>query len=143
MKMMKKINSLYKKYKEIINYLIFGFLTTAVSLITYYALTLTVLNPNISIQLQIANIISWCMGVLFAYFTNRSFVFNSKSKNKFKEFVTFVCARLSTLLLDMAIMFIFVSVLGGNDKIFKLISQVLVIVINYILSKLIIFKDKK
>lgn len=131
---------LYNKYKELINYLIFGFLTTVVSLVTYYLLTISVLDPKVNIQLQIANIISWCTGVLFAYFTNRSFVFNSKNKNKMKEFLSFTGARISTLILDMLIMFIFVTVLKGNDKIFKLVSQVLVIIVNYILSKLIVFK---
>lgn len=131
---------LYNKYKEIINYLIFGFLTTVISLIVYYALTITILNPNSSIELQLANVISWCVGVLFAYFTNRKFVFNSGNKNKLKEFITFTGARVTTLILDMIIMFIFVTTLKFNDKIFKLISQILVIIGNYILSKLIVFK---
>ena len=134
------MKDLYNKYKEIINYLIFGVLTTVISLIVYYVLTLTLLNPNKSIELQIANIISWCAGVLFAYFTNRKFVFESKNNNRLKEFVTFTGARVTTLILDMLIMFIFVTTLKLNDKIFKLVSQVLVIVGNYILSKLIVFK---
>lgn len=132
--------NLYNKYKEIINYLIFGFLTTVISLMTYYILTATLLNIRNNIELQIANIISWCVGVLFAYFTNRKFVFNSKNKCRKKEFITFTCSRITTLILDMFIMFIFVSLLNGNDKIFKLISQVLVIIGNYILSKIVVFK---
>lgn len=135
--------NLYNKYKEIINYLIFGFLTTFVSLLAYYLVTITLLNPEISIELQIANIISWVVGVLFAYFTNRKYVFNSNNKNKLKEFVTFTGARVSTLLLDMLVMFIFVTILKGNDKIFKVVSQILVIVGNYVLSKLIVFKKDK
>lgn len=131
------------KYREIINYLIFGFLTTLVSLVTYYLLTITVLDATNSMQLQIANIISWVVGVLFAYFTNRKFVFDSKNMNKKKEFITFVTSRVSTLLLDMLVMFLFVTVLGYNDKIIKLISQVLVIVGNYLLSKLIVFRKDK
>lgn len=134
------VKELYQKYKEIINYLIFGILTTLISLIVYYMLSFTILNPNVSIELQIANLFSWIAGVLFAYFTNRAFVFNSKNENKFKEFITFTGARVSTLLLDMIIMFLFVTILKGNDKIFKLVSQILVIVGNYLLSKLIVFK---
>ena len=134
---MKKI---YDKYKEIINYLIFGVLTTIISLLTYYALTFTILNADSSVQLQIANIISWCVGVTFAYFTNRKYVFESKSENRKKEFITFTGSRLSTLFLDMFIMFLFVTILKFNDKIMKLISQVLVVVGNYLLSKLIVFK---
>lgn len=131
---------LYRRYQEIINYLIFGVLTTVVSLITYYVLTIIILDPKLNLELQIANILSWCIGVLFAYFTNRKFVFNSTNQNKKKEFFTFVSARISTLILDMLVMFIGVSLLYFNDKIVKLISQVLVIIGNYILSKIIVFK---
>ena len=138
--MKKIIQDLYKKYKEIINYLIFGVLTTIVNLISKYILLFTILDATNPIQLQISIIISWILAVLFAYFTNRKFVFNSKNKNKFKEFITFTGARVSTLLLDMVIMFVFVTILKGNDKIFKLVSQILVIVVNYLLSKLIVFK---
>ena len=136
------MKELFNKYKEIIMYLIFGVLTTVISLIVYYALTYTILNPNNSIYLQIANILSWIAGVLFAYFTNRKYVFESKNKNKLKEFISFVGARVTTLILDMIIMGVGVSLLHGNDKILKLISQVLVIVGNYVLSKLIVFKKK-
>lgn len=131
---------LYRQYQEIINYLIFGVLTTVVSLITYYVLTIIILDPKLNLELQIANILSWCIGVLFAYFTNRKFVFNSTNQNKKKEFFTFVSARVSTLILDMLVMFIGVSLFYFNDKIVKLISQVLVIIGNYILSKIIVFK---
>lgn len=135
--------NLYHKYEEIINYLFFGVLTTIVSLLVYYGLVFTILDPKSPLQLQISNILSWCAGVLFAYFTNRRFVFKSNSENKVKEFITFTSARIITLLLDMFIMFIFVTVLKGNDKIFKLVSQVLVVISNYILSKLVVFKRKK
>lgn len=134
------MRDLYHKYKEMSNYLIFGFLTTLISLISYYVLTLTILNPNQSLELQVANILSWCVGVLFAYFTNRNFVFDSKNTNKLKEFITFTGARVTTLILDMLIMFFFVTTLKLNDKFFKLVSQVLVIIGNYILSKRIVFK---
>ena len=136
------MKELFNKYKEIIMYLIFGVLTTIISLIVYYALTYTILNSNNSIYLQIANILSWIAGVLFAYFTNRKYVFESKNKNKLKEFASFVGSRVTTLILDMLIMGVGVSLLHGNDKILKLISQVLVIVGNYVLSKLIVFKKK-
>ena len=82
---MSKIKELYQKYKEIINYLIFGVLTTVVSLVTYYICVFTVLDPDNAIQLQSANVISWIISVAFAYITNRKFVFESKEKNKIKE----------------------------------------------------------
>ncbi len=140
---MQKIVDLFNKYKEVIMYLIFGVLTTVVSLVTYYALTLTILNPNSALQLQLANIISWIVSVAFAYVTNRKFVFESKSEDIVKELSSFVGGRILTLLMDMAIMFIFVTVLHFNDKIFKIVSQVVVIVANYIISKLFVFKESK
>lgn len=138
---MSKIKELLLKYKEIIMYLIFGVLTTVVSLVSYYLLTFTILNPNNAVQLQIANIISWILSVAFAYVTNRKYVFESKSNDIIKEVGSFVGGRVATLLLDMLIMFVFVTLLHFNDKLFKLISQVVVIVANYVISKLFVFKN--
>ena len=140
---MKKIKELYLKYKEIINYLIVGVLTTLISLVVYYICVCTFLNPEDKIQLQIANILSWIAGVTFAYFTNRKYVFESKEINKVKEAGKFVLSRVLTLLMDMIIMYLGVTVLHLNDKIFKLISQVVVIVSNYVFSKLFVFKKNK
>lgn len=140
-----KIFQLLKKVlnKEVIMYLIFGVLTTIVSLLVYYGCIYTFLNPENAVQLQIANIISWIAGVAFAYITNRKFVFESNESNQLKEISKFVTSRLATLFLDMIIMFIGVTCLHGNDKIVKLISQVLVIIGNYIFSKLFVFKKQK
>lgn len=140
-----KFSQLLKKVlnKEVIMYLIFGVLTTVVSLLVYYGCIYTFLNPENAVQLQIANIISWIAGVAFAYITNRKFVFKSNESNQLKEISKFVTSRLATLFLDMIIMFIGVTCLHGNDKIVKLISQVLVIIGNYIFSKLFVFKKQK
>ena len=137
---MNNIKELYLKYKEIINYLIFGVLTTVVSLIVYYVAVYTFLNPENAVQLQIANILSWIAGVTFAYFTNRNYVFDSKEQNRLKEAGKFVMARVVTLLIDMLIMFIGVTILKLNDKIIKLISQIIVIIANYLLSKMLVFR---
>ena len=139
---MEKIKELYMKYKEIINYLIFGVLTTVVSLIVYYISVLTFLNPDNALQLQIANVISWIAGVAFAYFTNRKYVFDSSEKNKLKEAGKFVLARVITLVMDMLIMWLGVTILGFNDKIIKIISQVVIIISNYVFSKLFVFNKK-
>lgn len=139
---MNKIKELLIKYEEVIRYLIIGVLTTIVSLATYYILTFTVLDPKVSIQLQITNIISWIVSVTFAYFTNRKYVFKLKEKKNIKEASKFYLSRLSTLLLDMLLMQIFVIRLKFNDKIIKLIVQFVVIVLNYILSKFLVFKSK-
>lgn len=135
-----KLKELYLKYKEVINYLIFGVLTTVVSLAVYYISVFTILNPDDAIQLQIANILSWIAGVAFAYFTNRKYVFESKEKNKVKEAGKFVLARVITLVMDMIIMWLGVTVLHLNDKIIKLISQIVIIVSNYVFSKIFVFK---
>ena len=139
------MKELYNKYKEIINYVIVGGLTTVVSLAVYYALVLTVLNPDNPVQLQIANVISWIAAVTFAYFTNRRFVFESKTKGEeqTKEVISFYSARLGTLLMDMGIMFVGKTVLHINDKIVKLFVQVVVMVANYVISKLLVFKKSK
>ena len=140
--MMEKCMELYKQYKEIINYLIVGVLTTVVSLGVYYACVLTFLDPENAIQLQVANIISWVAAVTFAYFTNRKFVFESKNPDMLKEASAFVGARVATLLMDMLCMFIMVTCMGLSDKIAKLVVQVIVTVANYVFSKIFVFRKK-
>lgn len=139
---MEKVKELIKKVctKEVILYIVFGVLTTVVSLVTYYICVGTFLNAENAIQLQIANIIAWIVSVAFAYITNRKFVFESKNKNKLGEATKFVTSRIATLLMDMLIMFLGVTLLKFNDGIIKLISQVIVIVANYVFSKIFVFK---
>lgn len=140
---MKKIINLYKKYEEIINYVIVGGLTTLVSLGVYYICVYTFLNPNNAFELQMANIISWICCVTFAYFANRIFVFKSNNQNKLKEAGEFYLSRITTLLIDIAIMFILVTVLHFNDKIAKLLVQVIIMALNYLFSKIFVFKNNK
>ncbi len=143
---MKKVVKLYKKYEEIINYLIFGVLTTLVSLITKWGLLYTILDPTNSLELQIAIIISWICSVSFAYVTNRLYVFKSKNKGILKEIVSFFGARLLTLGIEMFIMWLFVTYLKMNSDIMVFIwtiaTQFIIIVLNYIFSKLIVFRKK-
>lgn len=144
---MNKIINLYKKYEEIINYLIVGVLTTVVSLVVKWGLLFTILSAKNAVELQIAVVISWIVAVTFAYITNRIFVFKSKSKQIFKEIISFFTARLITLGLEMLIMWLFVTLLKLNSDlwvlIWTIISQILVIVFNYILSKIFVFKNNK
>lgn len=139
---MKKIMIAYKKYEEIINYIIVGGFTTFVSLATYYISVLTFLNPNNPFQLQVANVVSWICAVTFAYFANKKFVFKNNSEN-LSSAIKFFLSRVSTLLIDMASMYVFVSLLNINDKISKILVQFLVLILNYIFSKFIVFKEKK
>lgn len=106
----------------------------------------TVLDPKNSLQLQVAVVISWIAAVVFAYITNRIFVFKSKSKKILKEITSFFGARLLTLGLEMLIMWFFVTFLKLNSDLWVLIwtmvAQILVIIFNYIFSKLFVFKKK-
>lgn len=144
--MINKLKSLYKKYKEIINYLIVGGLTTVVSLGSKYLLLFTVLEASDPKELQISVIISWICAVTFAYFANRIFVFESKSKEYFKEITSFVGGRILTLVMEMVIMWFFVTFLGLNSNtwvvVFTIICQVLITVANYIISKFLVFIKK-
>lgn len=145
-KLGKFIMKMYKKYKEVINYLIVGVLTTVVSLITKWALLFTVLDADNAFELQVAIIISWIISVLFAYVTNRIFVFCSKNKKIIKEMISFFGARVLTLVLEMVIMWFFVTFLKLSSNtwvmIWTIVSQVLVIILNYVFSKLFVFKKK-
>lgn len=128
---------LYLKYKEIINYLIVGGLTTVVSVVSYALFRIII--PN-----YIAcTVLSWIAAVLFAYFTNRIFVFESKDKKVLKEFIKFVSCRLLTLGTEIVVMFLLVDLLKLNDMISKILVQFIIVVLNYILSKLLVFKQKK
>lgn len=136
----------YKKYEEQINYLIVGGLTTIVGVGSKLLLLFTILDQTNGLQLQIAEIISWVLAVLFAYITNRIFVFKSKvkGKNQVREALNFVKGRVFTQLIQMFIMWFFVTLLKLNSNIwviiFTLICQVMQIILNYVISKLLVFK---
>ena len=150
---MKKIIDLLKKYRELIVYLIFGVLTTAVNLLTFYAL-----ESITDISYLINNAIAWVAGVVFAFVTNKLFVFRSKSWKPSvagKEAVEFVSARLLSFGVEEAGMWLMVDILGFSafskillgftitgELIAKIILAVIVVIMNYVFSKLIIFKKK-
>lgn len=134
---------IYYKNPEIWNYLIVGLLTTVVSLVTYFIATRTILNPEKEIELQIANVISWVFAVAFAYVTNRVFVFKSKNKNIISELAKFIGSRVASLIMDMLIMLVIVSIMGLSDVIGKIVSQIVVTIANYVLSKLLVFTKKE
>ena len=140
---MNKIIELYKKHKEIINYVIVGGLTTVVSMALFYGSTWTFLDGNNPFQLQVANVLSWTGAVLFSYIANRLFVFESKNPKIFKELIAFISSRVITLLLDMGTMFLLSSVLHINYNFSKIVAMVLVTVGNYVISKIFVFKKGK
>ena len=138
---MEKVKELYIKYKEIINYLIFGGLTTIVNFVAYY-----VSAKVFQIDEVVSSGISWFLSVLFAYITNKLFVFESEKvglKNILKEMCSFFLARvLSGALCDVGTFAVMVNVLHINDIFAKIVTQIMVIVINYVSSKLFVFKDR-
>lgn len=134
--MIKKLFGLYDKYKEIVNYLIAGFLTTLVSIISYNLFRFVV-------DYILSTILSWIVAVIFAYFINRVFVFRSKDKRIIREAAKFIGCRLLTLGFEIVFMYVMIDLLKVNDRIAKIIVQFLVVILNYILSKLIAFRKKK
>ena len=132
------LKELYFKYKEVINYLFFGGCTFLVSIISFY-----LFNKVCGFNEHIANVISWILAVSFAYITNKKYVFESKTNEKkdlLREIGSFVSARLLTLVMEEIILFIGVNLLHIDSMIVKIVAQVVVIVSNYFLSKLFIFK---
>ncbi len=135
---MVKIKELYFKYKEVINYLFFGGCTFLVSIISFY-----LFNKVFTLNEHVANVLSWILAVSFAYVTNKKYVFESKTSEKkdlLKEITSFVSARILTLVMEEIILLIGVNMLNIDSMIVKVVAQVVVIVSNYFLSKLFIFK---
>lgn len=137
---MMKIAASFKKYRPQILYLFFGGCTTLVN-IAAYAVGYSLCGiPNVS-----ANILSWVLSVLFAFVTNKIWVFESRSFSfavLLKECAAFFAARGLTGLLDLGVMVAAVDILHGNAFAWKVISNIIVIVLNYILSKRFIFKKR-
>ncbi len=132
------MKKLFTKYKSIIAYLFFGVLTTLINWGSYFLCYNILKIPNVP-----STIIAWILAVIFAFITNKIWVFNSKSfagKVLLRELWTFIAARLVTGILDVVIMYFAVDVFAMNSTVWKLISNIIVIILNYIFSKLIIFK---
>ncbi len=132
---------IYHQYEEVLNYLIFGFLAFVVNYIVY-----AVCVQCLDLNYQVGNLISWIVAVIFAYWTNRTFVFKSKVVDKvgvLKEITSFASARVATLVLEVIVMWLFVDILFIHEMFAKLVGQFIVIVTNYVFSKLFIFKKSE
>lgn len=137
---MKQIIELMKKYKSFIAYAVFGVFTTIVNIVTY-----NVCYVNLEFSNTISNIIAWVLAVTFAYLTNKVWVFDSKSwkwEVLRREVPAFISCRLATGVMDLVIMFVAVDLLGWHAMLMKLLSNILVIISNYVFSKLVIFKKR-
>lgn len=129
--------------KEVILYLVFGVLSTLINLGVKIGLLKTVLDENNPFQLQVAVFAAWLVAVIFAYITNRIFVFESKNQNRLNEFLKFFLGRVATWLFDAGFMFVTVTLIHWPSVVMAIISNVFVVIFNYILSKLFVFKKKK
>ena len=138
--MIEKLKALFHKYSDILVYLVFGVLTTAVNYMVY----LPCYNL-LGLGSAVSNVIAWSVAVAFAYLTNKPFVFHShdwSAKTLVPELTKFIGTRLGSGALETGILFLFVDLLRMNGNLWKLLTSVLVVVLNYIGSKLLVFRRK-
>ena len=138
--MFAKIIDIFKKYNSLITYAVFGVCTTIINILAFYLFYNVLDIENVP-----ANIIAWVLAVLFAFITNKLFVFKSKSmdfKTLFKEGVSFFACRFLSGVLDILIMYFAVDVFLQNSTLWKIVSNIIVIILNYIVSKLFVFNKK-
>lgn len=149
---LRRFEPFYSAHKEVLLYLLFGGLTTVVSVI-FFALPMAVLNLgktkilglSVDLDVTVANIISWICAVTFAYVTNRAWVFENKAHGSgavARECTAFFAGRLFTLVVETALLNLCVSALSMNDLVAKIIVSVVTIILNYVISKLIVFRKK-
>ena len=137
---MKKIKALIVQYWEVLSYLIFGVLTTVVNYLVY----LPVYNL-LGLSAALSNAIAWVVAVTFAYLTNKPFVFRShdwSAKTVIPELTKFVGCRVASGAAETLILLVTVDILCWNGNIWKLVTSVLVVILNYIASKLVVFRKK-
>ncbi len=135
-----KLKKLLHKHYDILVYLVFGVLTTAVNYIVY----LPCYNL-LHLSATVSNVIAWAAAVAFAYVTNKPFVFHShdwSAKTVVPELTKFIGTRLGSGGLETLVLLVFVDMLHGNGNVWKLLTSVLVVVLNYIGSKLLVFRKK-
>ena len=135
-----KLKELFFRHYDILVYLIFGVLTTAVNYLVY----LPCYNL-LQMSSSVSNIIAWAAAVIFAYLTNKPFVFHSRdwsAATVIPELSRFILTRLGSGALETLILLVFVDWIGMNGNVWKILTSVLVVVINYIGSKLLVFRKK-
>lgn len=136
--MLQKLKELFYKHYDILVYLLFGVLTTVVNYLVY----LPCYNL-IGLEASVSNIVAWAVAVVFAFVTNKPFVFKShdwSAKTLVPELIKFIGTRVGSGGLETLILFVSVDLLGWNGNVWKLVTSVLVVVLNYVGSKLLVFK---
>lgn len=144
--MLDKMMNLLKKYRSQIVYLIFGVLTTVVNYLFFFPCSSYFEKTGFRYAVAVSNTIAWVFAVLFAYVTNKPFVFESHDwswKVVAPEFAKFVSTRLASLLIETVIISVTVDMLHWNKLVWKVLTSVLVVVLNYVGSKLLVFRRKK
>ncbi len=138
---LKKLAEIYRKHQEGMRYLVFGALSTVINIVVF-----AICSKTANLSTAISNTIAWIVAVLFAYITNKIYVFNSKTtkiKELAKEIISFFSARIVTLVLETAFLWVVIDKLGFNEILMKIISNIIVIILNFIFSKIFIFKKEK
>ncbi len=138
---LKKLADLYRAHREGMRYLVFGVLSTIINIVVF-----AICERMLHLSTIISNVIAWIIAVLFAYITNKLYVFDSKTTKKqelAKEIISFFSARIFTLVIETIFLKIVIDKLGFNEILMKIISNVIVIVLNYVFSKIFIFKEEK
>ena len=138
---MERLRTIFKKLvnRETILYVVFGVLTTLINLAVF------ALSSRLSIAWELGNGIAWIVSVLFAFITNKLFVFESKSFRFgifLRELLSFFAARLFSLAVEYAGLWLLIDVLGWKEMLAKILMNIVVIILNYLLSKLLIFKKQ-
>lgn len=134
------MKELFQKYKEVISYLVFGVATTVVNIIIFF-----ICKDVLGIDYKISNAIGWFLSVLFAFFTNKYFVFASSHKDTrsfIKEMLLFYWYRVLSFVVDMALMVLMIEVMHISDFWAKMVTQIAVVILNYFFSKFFIFKKE-
>ena len=135
---LRRFEGLYQKHRSVLLYLFFGGLTTLISIVSFMVF-------DLFLHELVANILSWICAVAFAYATNRTWVFQSQAKGAalVKEMVTFVTGRLATLGIEEVLLLVLVTLLAFPGTPVKIAAQFIVLVLNYVISKLLVFRKKK
>lgn len=136
-----KLKELLIKYREILSYIFWGVATTVVNYVVYFSCT-----QLLQINYLTSNVLSWAAAVIFAFFTNKAFVFSANSWKLhvlFSEFWRFVSGRVLSGAVETLLLFVFVDLINLNDGLVKIAIGVVVVLLNYVLSKLLVFTKTK
>ena len=138
---MKKLASIYREHREGVRYLVFGALSTVINIVVF-----AICTKLANLSTAVSNTIAWILAVLFAYVTNKIYVFNSITKgfdDLTREILSFFGARIATLIIETAFLWIVIDKLRFNEIFMKIISNIIVIILNFVFSKIFIFKKEK